>query len=681
MAAACLVMAATLAAPTAARAADPPPGSTYPWSLSATFGTGGVGGGYGEFLEDTLDFDVNISKSLGGGPWRLGAGLQFGSMALKPPYQDQEEWAQLEPYIFATRMFRTGQRVRPYLQARANIVRMHPRGEIFNFAPPEELEPGDSPTKPANGFGFSVVPGLQLDLTRGLALDVAGFWKIFKADYDLEPIGRPPVSSGQSWGLRLGLAWTPLAEGVPPRAITGPDTPLPPPDVHRDAWGVPRSWGWATGQMLGINFGASMVNEYIRNANFNQISPRSFAHNIEEGFAFDDNQFRTNQLIHPMNGSTYFNSARSNGIGFWGSSLMALAGAFVWECCGETHPMSANDMISTGLGGIARGEWGYRLSSLILDNRRTGTKRILRELAAASVDTVRTFNRFVSGDATRVTGNPVDPHDWRPPHFALQLLAGSRTIGEGNSITENTTTAGFAELDIIYGSPWDNERRQPFDHFDTGIQLNFSDKHALGRLQIRGDLASWPIGGGDRPKHAIAITQDFDYIDNEAYEFAGQSFGLALSSRFQPSAKWDFSTLVKGFGTLMGAVNADYSFLADVGDRERFREYDYGPGLGGGLEVRLQRNRRTVFTAAYFYTWIQVRNGSVYQSDEFGGSDATHQVHRAGARLIVPVTRSLGLGVDSILFFRKSEYDAVFLADKDQRNPQVRFYLAWQPVN
>jgi len=120
--------------------------------------------------------------------------------------------------------------------------------------------------------------------------------------------------------------------------------------------------------MLGINFGASMFNEYVRKANFNQISPRSFYENFKTGLTYDDNEFRTNQLIHPFNGSTYFNSARANGLGFWGSSIMANAGAFVWECCGETHPMSWNDMISTGIGGVARGEWAYRLSSPILDN-------------------------------------------------------------------------------------------------------------------------------------------------------------------------------------------------------------------------------------------------------------------------------------------------------------------------
>ena len=129
-----------------------------------------------------------------------------------------------------------------------------------------------------------------------------------------------------------------------------------------------------------------MFNEYVRDANFNQISPRSFWANFEEGFTYDDNKFKTNQLVHPFNGSTYYNAARANGIGFWGSSAMALAGAFVWECCGETHPMSFNDMISTGFGGIARGEVAHRISSLILDNTSRGKGRFGREAAALLLD-------------------------------------------------------------------------------------------------------------------------------------------------------------------------------------------------------------------------------------------------------------------------------------------------------
>ena len=293
-----------------------------------------------------------------------------------------------------------------------------------------------------------------------------------------------------------------------------------------------RSWGWATAEMLAINFGASMFNEYVRDANFNQISPRSFWENFEEGFTYDDNKFKTNQLIHPFNGSTYYNSARANGIGFWGSSAMALAGAFIWECCGETHPMSyqRHDLDRLRRHRPRRG----RPPALLAHPRQhePGQGRVGREATALLLDPVRGFNRLVSGDASEVKGNPVHPYDYRPD-FQLFLRAGGRVIGEGESISENTNKYGFFEVAVNYGDAWDPDNRRPYDRFDIISQSNFGDKTRVGRLLIRGDIVSKLVG----KNHSLAFEQDFDYIDNEAYEYGGQSFGPALLSRFELSPK------------------------------------------------------------------------------------------------------------------------------------------------
>jgi hypothetical protein len=692
-----VIFPAALLSGTAAFAQQPSAERTEPgaWTLYAGFGAGGAGGDYGAFLETPVNYELNISR--GRGAWRFGGGLQFGSMDMKAPYQDQKEWARLETHFFATRVFNHTGTVRPYLQARIGIERIHPRSHLFFYEDPENLPPGESPTKAANGLGFTLQPGIELQLTKSLALDVSGWWTAYRTgDYStippLEGPVDPPVadkefvSSGQEYGFRVGLAWRPLASGTEvmpaPRIdpATGSLAPLPPADSERDAWGVPRSWGWATGETLAINNVASMGNEYVRNANFNQISPRSFWSNLDKGWTYDDNEFKTNQLIHPFNGAAYYNAARANGIGFWGSSLMSLGGAFFWECCGETHPMSWNDMISTGIGGISRGEVSYRVSSLILDNTKGGGRRVLRELGALAVDPIRGANRFMSGRATRVQGNPVDPYDWRPPYLGLQLNAGARVIGEGSSISENTNTYGFIEGTMQYGSPFYGEHGRPFDRFDGTVQLNYGEKTRIGVLQIRGDLASWRLGNPDNPKHALAIVQDFDYIDNEAYEYGGQSFGLSLFSGFGEPAGTRLVTRLTGYATLSAAVNADYSFLAEVGDRERFREYDYGPGLGLGFEGMVFRKGRQIAEFSYRYTFIDVNNGSIWNPDGEGngqGSSATHQVHRARIRITVPILKTLGLGADASLFYRDSRYSLAALKDHTQRNPEVRVYLSW----
>jgi hypothetical protein len=666
------------------------------WHLYGGLGYGGIGGGYGEILKEPIQFELRLSKATKGGAWRFGGGMQFGSNDTADTYfppavrGDHNEWAHFETFGSVTRIFNPRSSFRPYLQARIGIVRVHPRSPVFNNKPPEEVETGDSPTLATNGIGFTLQPGFEWYIGKTLSLDAGVFWNLYKTgEYDLSPLGLEPVSSGHEWGVRAGLAWQPFAEqppegakGAPSRDASGKLLPLPPADEHHDSWGVRKSLGWATVEMLGINFGSAMVNEYVRDANFNQISPRSFWANFQEGFTYDDNKFKTNQLVHPFNGSTYFNSARANGQGFWTSSAMSVVGAFVWECCGETHPMSFNDMVSTGIGGIARGEVLYRASSLILDNTKTGGGRITREALAFLTNPVRGLNRVVSGDASEVQGNPVDPYDWRPD-FQLALRAGGRAIGEGSSISENTHKYGFFELALNYGNPWDSERHSPYDRFDVVTQSNFGDKTRVGRLLIRGDLFTKRIGDGKT--HLLTLQQDFDYIDNEAYEYGGQALGPGLLSRYLLSSKYTLLTRLQAFGIILGAVKADYSFLADVAEQERLREYDYGPGVGTSIEGYLQRKNLPLLTARYRYSYISVSNGSTYSGANLG-LGANHNVQQAQVKLEIPITAGLAVGADSSLFFRRSHYD---VAQSElprtppgrytvtQRNPEVRVFLSW----
>jgi hypothetical protein len=686
-------------APAAATYAEP----STAWHLLGAFGFGAADGKYGDVLQKPLQWEVRLAKQSASGRWRFGLGLQFGSM---DPAEDpnippetaelwlapDKEWARLETSFSVRRVFSPQSDFRPYLEGRLGIERIHPRSELFYNKPPEDLEPGESPTYATNGIGFTIQPGFELALGRTLSLDVAAYATYYKTgEYDMSPIGLPDVDSGFEWGARVGLAWRPYSDPLrdPTRKAllvdpaTGRPLPLPPADASRDAWGVPRSWGWAWAEMFAINWGASMFNEYVRDANFNQISPRSFWENLDTGFTYDDNEFKTNQLIHPFNGSTYFNAARANGIGFWGSSAMAIAGAFVWECCGETHPMSFNDLISTGIGGIARGEASHRISSLILDNTKRGKGRFAREAAALLVDPIRGLNRAITGDWGELKGNPVDPYEWRPT-FGVDVRVGARVIGEGESITENTNSYGLVEASIAYGDAWDPDNRRPFDRFDALTQTNLGDKTRVGRLLIRGDLFSKLLS----PNHSLALQQDFDYIDNEAYEYGGQSLGAALLSRFELSPTSELWSRVQAYGILLGAVNSELSFLADVANQERIREYDYGPGVGGAVELYLLRKHRPLLTGRYRYSYIDVSNGSIYNEGAGAGLDSSHDIHQLAFKLEIPFTKSLAAGAEAAMFFRRSHYDFTgsdlppLVGEPGrrtvtQRNPELRAFLAW----
>jgi hypothetical protein len=340
--------------------------------------------------------------------------------------------------------------------------------------------------------------------------------------------------------------------------------------------------------------------------------------------------------------------------------------------------MSINDLVSTTIGGIAVGEMQFRLSSEILNNQSTGRGRFFRELGSFFVDPIRGLNRVFSGRNGEVHGNPADPMDWRPQHGTSLLMVGARVIGQGESISENTRTYLNFGFDHSYGSAFDNPRRKPFDYMEVALQVSAGEKVPLNVVRISGDLLEKPLGDAAAPNHVVALTQRFDYMNNTAYEFGGQSLGATLFSRFRLSDKMGLSTRVDGLGMILGAINSEYAKFADVADKERLREYDYGPGLGVAAQAGLTVSNRQVLALAYRFQWISVSNGSLFSKGESSqGSDANHYIQYAGGRAFIPVHGKLGLGFDAYLFLRKSRYSFPLFRPIDQRNPQVRVYVAW----
>jgi len=179
-----------------------------PWHVNLNLGAGGAGGDFANTVEKPVAFDVNLSK--GSRAWRFGAGLEYSSMAMKPPYAAENDWSRMSTYALASRVFNHEGRVRPYLQARVGLARVHPRSLVFLVIPREDYEAGENPTHAANGFGLSLVPGAEIGLVPTLSLDLsAAFTAYSTSDLDLSAIGQPPAGAGNEWHLRGGLTWRP----------------------------------------------------------------------------------------------------------------------------------------------------------------------------------------------------------------------------------------------------------------------------------------------------------------------------------------------------------------------------------------------------------------------------------------------------------------------------------------
>ena len=412
-----------LAGVSVARADSSAPPDSARWGFYFNLGAGANSGGFHPTLEKPLTGEFGILRARG--QWRYGIGMSFSSFVMPAPYDKEKEWGFQEVFLTGARVFRPGTNLQPYLQARVGLARLHPRSELFTMDPlPPDFQVGDSPTKASNGFSVGLVPGLEWKLTRDFSVDASLLFDFYKVDEtNLAAVGAGSQSSGQNVVARLGVRWWEAPPGAP---------------VARDAWGARVSYAWAIGEASAINFTASAVNEYIRNANFNQISPRSWWKNVKTGFTYDDNDFQTNQYIHPFNGSQYYNAARANGVSFWPAYAITIGGALQWELMGETHPMSKNDMISTGIGGAIVGETMYRFSSMMLDNQATGARRFFRESGAFLVDPIRGLNRLVSGRAWSIAhANPADSMDTNPRWQQNDLAVGYR---RSEMATRSSTT-------------------------------------------------------------------------------------------------------------------------------------------------------------------------------------------------------------------------------------------------
>ncbi len=635
-----------LALPAAGEEASPAPDHLR-YGFTGAIGYGRALGTASDFLDDTWSSDFNLF--LEKGRFRGGIGLEFHRFRTVEPVPFEEVSA-VPFYLYGAFSPWPKARVRPYVQARLGLTRLHDQLTLDRAAPA------------VSGWSYGVAPGIEIDINRSVALDLS--LSYLGQEANALPLGGgAELDSVNAFTGRVGLTWRPFGRAGSPEN-TGP--PLP--------WGVRRRPGLAIGELF-VDFAfASVENEYFHDSNFVQVSPRTWWRNLDRGFEFDTNKFDTNNIYHPWNGALFYSAGRSTGLGFWGSSSLAVAGSLVWECCGETLKMSANDVVTTSLGGVAMGEMLHRLGSVILDNRDRGASRVLREASIFPFDIVRGFNRLLFRDQYRAP-NPDEPLDWRPRRLGALVSLGARQVGnEGELSGEGAKTAPFVDLFVAYGSVFDNERRRPYDSFWMQTQINFTDRvDPAGLLTIRGDILSKPFGEPGARNGAIALVQHFDYVNQRTWEFGAHSLGLGLAHRLPLSSSTRLELHADLLGTVLGSLNSHFELVTPSEDVKELRRTEYGPGLGARAEALLLVGANPVVQATYRYQWIHVANDTLANG---GGAD--HDLQIASLRLRAPLARGFGIGVDGDLFLRKSHYGNPLLVENDDRVPQVRVYATWR---
>ncbi|WP_457127797.1 DUF3943 domain-containing protein [Mucilaginibacter sp. HD30] len=313
-----------------------------------------------------------------------------------------------------------------------------------------------------------------------------------------------------------------------------------------------------------------LYDKFVVNKDYADINLATMGRNLKPtSWEWDRDPFQTNQFGHPYHGSLYFNSFRANGYNFWESIPGTVAGTLVWETLAETERPSINDAVNTTFGGIVLGEMTYRLSNMIVNNRGRGFKRYGSEVLAFVVSPMNGFNRIITGKFGKSTRNTIE-------RDSSKVLA-EFDLGYRRYNADNRGRFGwYGHMKFIYGTAYQGYRT-PFSNIVVNIEGGKDDSSLVNVVSVYGSLAGWRIRSNKEINHVAVLSANYDYINNQAFFYGGQSVKINLISEFTLPKKFKLTTNIGAGPILLGAVPDDHIFNK--------RNYDYGIGFavnGGG---------------------------------------------------------------------------------------------------
>ena len=410
-----------------------------------------------------------------------------------------------------------------------------------------------------------------------------------------------------------------------------------------------------------INGAVNRFNAWVLHDSLFYVTSHTWHVNLQRGWDFDKDDFIVNMLGHPYNGSTYFAAARDNGLSYWAGAPLVFFHSTVWEYFGETTQPSINDLIDTGLGGLALGEMFHRVAATIRNNEAGGAGRTLRELAALPFDPVGTVNRLVRGEWGRKGPNPSEHN---PVGTVLRVGGGVGLVRGPGPLAASLKGADFTSIlfaDLKYGDSYTDTLRKPFDAFSARILM--APGHGdLEQLVGVGRITGTELGRTDWHRHQLELNQRFEYLNNGAIQFGAQTLQLGVSSRVHMSGNYWLRTLVAADGIALAAINAP-------GAGTGGRAYDYGPGVGGTLTAEIEHSGTPYLVVQYQPAYIHTLNGA----------DANHLTAFTAVEANIPVLAHLTLTIHSTYYDRLSRY-----ADgtrSRRRFPEIRIFAAYKTAH
>ena len=223
-----------------------------------------------------------------------------------------------------------------------------------------------------------------------------------------------------------------------------------------------------------------------------------------------------------------------------------------------------------------------------------------------------------------------------------------------------------AHFHLGYGDLATDVRSKPFSHFEFNAEL--SDKASQGErgrlslLTARGTLGGIELHHGSTARHTLGALLTYEYYNNPAFEYGGQSVYGGLISEFHKADDKDdkkvrATTEVLLQGIIIGATLSEHYYAGEG------RNYDYGMGLGTRLAATLVKPARGAIRVGWGGRWLHTLNGA--QSAHYQGGGFFE------ARFFL--TSKFGLGASYYNYHRKTDYTG--FPTVTQTSPMLNFFL------
>lgn len=377
---------------------------------------------------------------------------------------------------------------------------------------------------------------------------------------------------------------------------------------------------------------------YVLNLEWAKVGFTSWGRNLKagapwgNGWVWDSTRFGNDMFLHPYTGAMYFDAARATGYSFWESSVYTFAGSYAWKIFGENVTPERNSIIYTTIGGMFGGEILYRLSSNVLDDRTSGSERVLRETIAGILSPGRFAVRLFDGKLSHITDQEV----YKKEPLNITLFAGIHKVNDNDNNFLSGTTSELLNVQFDYGNPFERIDRKPYDFFKVLTEINIG----MGRKMINDVTGYGLLCGSNSDVAGFALLsgtfQNFDFWDNPTYELTTLGFGEGVVARMPISTNASWFTvlhldLVPFGGNSKSAGPSDTSQLGD---------FNFGGGAEAKFESTLNFGNSASLKLVANYYWFHT----------FVGEPGNNFIAIVKPRITVGLYHNLSVGIEQSIY-------------------------------